>query len=72
MAVPYVIKTGPWTADRLGGNESNFTAMVTITVVFSRRYKLRLKKQPRTDRPQQLSITINCTTQHYQTASTLI
>lgn len=69
MVVPYVIKTGPWTADMLGGSDSNFTAMVTITVVFSRRYKLRLKKQPSTDRPQQLSITINYTTQHYQRAA---
>jgi len=64
-----VIKTGPWTADMLGGSESHFTAMVTITVVFSHRYKIRLKKQPCTDRPQQLSITINYTTQHYQRAA---
>lgn len=64
-----MIKTGPWTADMLGGSESHFTAMVTITVVFSHRYKIRLKKQPCTDRPQQLSITINYTTQHYQRAA---
>ena len=64
-----MIKTGPWTADIFGGSESHFTAMGTITVVFSQRYKLRLKKQPSTDRPQQLRITVNYTTQHYQRAA---
>jgi hypothetical protein len=38
-----MIKTGPWTADKLCGSEPHFTAMVTITVVFSYRYKLRLR-----------------------------
>jgi hypothetical protein len=50
-------------------DEPHFTAMVTVTVVFSHRYKLRLKKKSSTDRPQQLSITINYTTQHYQRAA---
>jgi hypothetical protein len=38
-----MIKTGPWTAEKFCGSESHFTAMVTITVVLSHRYKLRLR-----------------------------